>query len=82
MTPPEVTFSIASAPDAPPLLRTAATVTPKDLGRVHIAEGLLDIRLLPPGDYAAVLAVNDGARQLGRRVQRFRVEGPAADTGR
>jgi VWFA-related protein len=79
---PEVVFSIASRPDDPPLLRTFATVTPKNGGKTHIAEALLDIRTLPPGDYVAALSVLDGQRPIGKRIKRFTVEGVPGATSR
>jgi VWFA-related protein len=71
---PTVVFHVADKPDGPPLLQARARVDRKEDGGRLIAEALLDLRLLPPGDYVAVVDVRDGSRLLGRRYQPLRLE--------
>jgi len=71
---PTVVFRVADKPDGQSLLQARAMVDRKDGGGRLVAEALLDLRLLPPGDYVAVVDVRDGSRLLGRRYQPLRLE--------
>jgi tetratricopeptide (TPR) repeat protein len=76
--PPTVTFGVAERPDGPLLVQAAGVVSKRDAKGLCTADGRLDLRLLPPGDYVAVAVVNDGKRKLGTRHAPLHVEAPPA----
>ena len=71
---PSVTFSISDQPDGPMLLSEAGVVNRKEPGNSLIAEALLNVALLPPGDYFANVVVDEGTRRLAERHQPIRIE--------
>lgn len=71
---PWVTFGISDQHGGPMLLAETGVLNRKDSGRSLIAEALLNVGLLPPGDYVARVAVDDGVRLLAELRQPFRIE--------
>ncbi len=69
-----VTISVSDRPDGPALLVETAVLNKKESGSGLIAEALLNLAFLPPGDYFARAAVYDGAHRLAGRHQPVRVE--------
>jgi hypothetical protein len=71
---PAVTFSISDRPEGPALLTEGAVLNKKEPGDSLIAEAVLNIALLPPGDYFARVAVDEGPRRLAERLRPIRIE--------
>ena len=69
-----VTFSISDQPDGPALMVETATLNKKEPGNSLIAEALLNVALLPPGNYFARVVVYEGAKRLAGRHQAVRIE--------
>jgi len=68
-----VTFEIAATPDGPALVRGPANLSAASGSRTALAEGMVDIRLLPPGRYVARAVVRSGSDELGALTRRFEV---------
>ncbi len=79
---PTVTFGVADRADAELLVQTRGLVTKDDAGGGSAADAVLDLALLPPGDYFAVALVSDGKRKLGRRYEPLHLDRavPAANS--
>jgi VWFA-related protein len=75
---PGVTFGVADKPDGAMLIQVRGSVARRDAKGRYTADGVLDLALLPPGDYYAVAVVSDAKRRLGARHEAVRVEPPAA----
>ncbi len=71
---PAVTFSISDRPDGPALLSEGAVLNRKEPGNSLIAEAVLNIALLPPGEYFARVVVDEGPRRLAGRHRPIRIE--------
>ncbi len=69
-----VAFDIADLPDGAPIVGVRAKPVSADGGRRWTASAVIDVRLLPPGDYVAVATVFDGDKRLGRVSRPFRRE--------
>ncbi len=67
-----VAFDIADLPDGAPIVGVRAKPVSADGGRRWTASAVIDVRLLPPGDYVAVATVFDGDKRLGRVSRPFR----------
>jgi VWFA-related protein len=78
---PTVTFGVADRADAELLVQTRGIVSKDDAGGGSAADAVLDLALLPPGDYFAVAVVSDGKRRLGRRYEPLHIDrGVAAES--
>ncbi len=66
---PTVTFGVADRADGDLLVQTRGLVSKDDARGGSAADAVLDLALLPPGDYFAVALVSDGKRRLGRRYE-------------
>ena len=60
-----VEFEVAASGDGPALLRAPAALSPGSRQGSMIAQGVADMRLLPPGDYLIRAKVATGAEPLG-----------------
>jgi VWFA-related protein len=72
--PSSVAFDIADRPDGPAIVGVRAKPIGADSNRRWLASALLDLRLLPPGDYVAVATAFDNDKRLGRVSRPFRLE--------
>lgn len=76
----DVVFEIAATPDGPSLVQTIASLAIGSHGAV-MAQGLADIRVLPPGNYVARAKVKAGGTPIGELRRGFTVtEVPRART--
>ena len=66
----EVDFEIASSADGPPLVHAAATMATIRSGSV-LAQGVSDMRVLPPGNYIARAKVKSGEAVVGEVRRSF-----------
>ena len=73
----DVVFEIASAADGPALVQSAANVSMNQERGTLVAEGVADVRLLPPGRYVARAAVSSGDKALGQMRRTFEITGPS-----
>jgi VWFA-related protein len=73
-----VRFGIADRVGGQLLLETAGALSPATAKGGAAADGVLDLALLPPGQYTAVAIVSNGARKVGTRFQPLYLERPAA----
>jgi VWFA-related protein len=69
----DVVFEIASAPDGPALVTTAAALSPGPSARTLLAQAVADLRVLPPGSYVARAKVKSGGAALGELRRGFAV---------
>ena len=74
---PTVAFGVADTPDGAMLIQTRAVVSKPDAQGRSVADGVLDLGLLPPGDYYTIATVSDGKRRLGSRYEPMRIEAAA-----
>jgi Flp pilus assembly protein TadD len=83
-----VEFEIASTADGPPLLHSPAALAPSPRAGAMLAQGVADMRVLPPGDYIVRAKVRQGNDLLGEVHRAFTVTptvriaaaGPAGST--
>jgi VWFA-related protein len=73
----DVVFEIASAADGPALVQSTANVSMDQERGTLVAEGVADVRLLPPGRYVARAAVRSGDNALGNMRRSFEITGPS-----
>ncbi|MBI4476567.1 MAG: VWA domain-containing protein [Acidobacteria bacterium] len=71
-----VDVEVAEAEDGPALVSQKADMSRPDKGR-RIAQALLPIRLLPPGEYVARAVIKSGDRSIAKLARPFRVFRPA-----
>lgn len=75
----DVTFEIAASADAPALVTAAGGLTPGSRSGWMMAQGVADLRVLPPGHYVARARVKGAAGPIGELRRTFTVtEAPAA----
>jgi VWFA-related protein len=73
-----VVFEIASNPDGPALVTTTAEISQGAGARMVLAQGIADLRVLPPGSYVARAKVKSDGATLGELRRVFTVlEAPA-----
>jgi hypothetical protein len=80
----DVTFEVAAAADGPALVHTAGSIGLDAHDGALIAQGVADVRLLPPGDYIARARVTSGSETFGELRRAFTLVGLApavADDG-
>jgi VWFA-related protein len=68
-----VLFEIASTADGPALLHTTADLTPGSREGSTLAQGVTDMRVLPPGQYVVRAKVSSGNQALGEMRRSFTV---------
>jgi hypothetical protein len=73
-----VTFGISEGPDGRPLVSAQIPASRKDPKAPWTARVLLDLSILPPGDYYAVAIITDAKRRLGRVGRPLHIERRAA----
>ncbi len=71
----DVSFEIASTADGPALLRSAGTISPGPRAGSVVAQGVADMRLLPPGQYVARAKIKSEGQELGEVRRVFMVMG-------
>jgi hypothetical protein len=72
----EVAFEIAADATSPALLHSTATLAPGSRDGSVIAQGVTDMRILPPGDYVARAKVTSDTKTIGEVRRAFSVVGP------
>jgi VWFA-related protein len=75
----EVTAEVADTPAGRPLVSTGLTVGPTREGLI-VADGPIDLRLLPPGNYYARASVSLDGKRLASRSTPFRLVSPVSGT--
>ena len=73
LTAADVEFEIASTADGPALLHSPAALSPSPRSGAMLAQGVADLRVLPPGDYIARAKVTQGNDLLGEVRRAFTV---------
>lgn len=73
----DVTFEVASTAEGPALVHTKGSIGLDAAGGALIAQGVTDMRMLPPGDYVARARVTSGGEPLGELRRVFTLEGVA-----
>lgn len=68
-----VEFEIAASEDGPRLLHAAAAVTPGPRDSAVVAQGVADMRVLPPGTYVVRAKVSSGTDPIGEVRRTFSV---------
>jgi VWFA-related protein len=71
---PAVSVEIADRPNGKPLVGATLPVAVRETGTRWSAEGVLDLSLLPPGQYVASAVVTDGDQRLAAVTRPFRLE--------
>ena len=71
----DVVFEIAAAPDGPALVQSFANVSMDQERGAVLAEGVADVRLLPPGRYVARATVSSGGNAIGHMRRTFEISG-------
>jgi hypothetical protein len=71
----DVVFEIASTEDGPALVQSIANVSINQERGTLLAEGVADVRLLPPGRYVARARVSAGGDALGDMRRTFEITG-------
>ena len=69
----EVVFEIAATAEGPALVQTAAALSPGSREGSLVAQGVADMRLLPPGDYVARAKITSRTEPLGEVRRAFAV---------
>jgi Flp pilus assembly protein TadD len=69
----DVDFEIAETVDGPSLVTADAQVAPGGSSRMVVAQGVADVRILPPGDYVARAKVRAGGELVGEVRRAFSV---------
>jgi tetratricopeptide (TPR) repeat protein len=67
----DVVFEIAATNDGPSLVQTPADVSEGSRGGWVVAQGLADMRLLPPGHYVARARIKSGTEAIGEVHRAF-----------
>jgi VWFA-related protein len=70
----DVVFEIAERAEGPALVTTAAVLSQQRSGSL-VAQGVADVRVLPPGDYVVRARVASGSGPLGEVLRAFSVLG-------
>lgn len=70
---PAVLVEVADRPGGTALVGATLPVTARDAGQGWSAEGVLDLSLLPPGQYVASAVVADGDQRLAAVTRPFRL---------
>jgi VWFA-related protein len=78
---PGVTFGVADRVDGQLLVKARATLSKGAMSGQSNADAVLDLALLPPGNYMAVAIVDRGGRSVGRRFQPLYLDRPAGAPG-
>jgi len=78
---PAVTFGVADRADGQLLVQVPGHVSSGNAPGRSTADAVLDLALLPPGNYVAVAVIKRGTRDLGRRHEPLRLEGAASAIG-
>jgi len=73
LTAADVEFEIASTADGPALLHSPAALSPSPRSGAMLAQGVADLRVLPPGGYVARAKVTQGNDLLGEVRRAFTV---------
>jgi VWFA-related protein len=73
----EAVAEVADTPAGRSIVSSALTVGPTETGLL-VADGSIDLRLLPPGTYYARVAVSLDGRRLGSRTTPFLLAGSSA----
>jgi tetratricopeptide (TPR) repeat protein len=68
-----VVFEIAATPDGPALVIAEADLAPGQRAGAAVAQGVADVRVLPPGDYVARAKVTSGPDTLGELRRGFTI---------
>jgi VWFA-related protein len=76
----DVVFEIASTEDGPALVQSMANVSVNQERGAVLAEGVADVRLLPPGRYVARARVSSGGAALGHMRRPFEITGASRPT--
>jgi VWFA-related protein len=71
----EVVFEIASAADGPALVQSVASMSTDPERGTGVAEGVADVRLLPPGRYVARARVSASGTAVGEMRRTFEIGG-------
>jgi hypothetical protein len=69
----DVEFEIAASNDGPRLVHAAAAISPAPRGSAVSAQGVADLRLLPPGTYVVRAKVTSGTEPVGEVRRTFTV---------
>ena len=77
----DVVFEIAAAPDGPALVQSFANVSMDQERGAALAEGVADVRLLPPGRYVARATVSSGGNAIGHMRRTFEISGASGTVG-
>jgi VWFA-related protein len=80
----DVVFEIAASADGPALVRSTAAASGGSREGYLVAQGVADMRVLPPGQYVARAKVRSGGASLGELRRTFEVLGarpPVAEAG-
>jgi VWFA-related protein len=75
---PTVRFAIADRVGGQLLLETPGILSAGTVTGGSAADAVLDLALLPPGQYTAVATVSNGTRKVGTRFQPLYLDRPAA----
>ena len=76
----QVTFEIAASVDGPALVETPASVSNGSRAGSLMAQGVAEMRVLPPGSYVVRAKINASGRTLGQVRRAFNViEAPPAE---
>jgi VWFA-related protein len=67
----DVVFEIAATNDGPSLVQTPAAVSEGSRGGWVVAQGVADLRLLPPGHYVARARIKSGTEAIGELHRAF-----------
>jgi len=77
---PEMDFEIASTADGPALVRSSATLSKGSRDGSVLAQGMADMRLLPPGQYIVRAKLSSGGSPIGDLRREFVVMAPTPVT--
>jgi VWFA-related protein len=69
----DVEFEIAASNDGPRLVHAAAAISPTPRPSVVVAQGVADMRVLPPGTYVVRAKVTSGTEPVGEVRRSFTV---------
>ena len=74
----DVTFEVASSAGGPALVHTRGTIGLAEHDGMVIAQGVTDMRMLPPGDYVARARITTGDETIGELRRMFTLTGGSA----
>jgi hypothetical protein len=74
----DVTFEVAASADGPALVHTRGTLGRDSREGILLAQGVTDMRMLPPGDYVARARVTAGNETVGELRRAFTLTSAAA----